>query len=135
MQITETYSNGTLPISQGGGVPARIFADELRKQCRYHCLIQVKRPVGFWWCRLLLIAISGLNSSYLAPFFQSNPKIILGSLGAIVLLFFIVKYADWGLHQIAIFATAFFPVVLVNLVMAWNVSNGHPGLDLLFGYW
>jgi len=130
MQITETYSNGTLPISQGGDVPSRKFADELREQSGYHRLIQVRRAVGFWWYRLLLIVIAGLISSFLAPLFLSHPRIIIGGLGAVVLLFFVVKYVDWGILLVAIFATAFFPVVLQ--VKSLNASAEQPLIILFF---
>src|SRR6266571_4966097 len=112
MQIPDTFSKSAFPLSQGGDVPARKFADELRTQRRFHCLIQVRRAVGFWWYRLLLIVIAGLISTYLTPLFLSDPKIILGGLGAIVLFFFVAKHADWGLLLVSIFATAFFPDVL-----------------------
>src|SRR5437667_10068667 len=112
MQITDTYSDGTFPRSQSGDALARRFADELRKQRRDHRFIQLRRVLSFWWYRLLLILIAGIASPFLVPSLLDNPKIILGGLGAIVLLFFVAKYADWSLLLVAILATAFFPDVL-----------------------
>jgi O-antigen ligase len=112
MQITDTYSDGTFLPSQSGDALARRFADELRKQRRDHRFIQLRRILSFWWYRLLLILIAGIASPFLVPPLLDNPMIILGGLGAIVLLFFVAKYADWSLLLVAILATAFFPDVL-----------------------
>jgi len=130
MQIPDTFSKSAFPLSQGGDVPARKFAKELRKQRRDHRLIQVRRAVGFWWYRLLLIVIAGLISPFLTPLFLSDPKIILGGLGAIALLFFVAKYADWGLFLVAIFSTAFFPDVLQ--LKSLSASPMQPFIVLLF---
>lgn len=130
MQFTDTFSKGALPPTQGGEVSTRKFADELRKQRRYHRLILLRRATGFWWYRLLLVVIAGIASSFLAPLFLSSPKTIIGGIGAIVLLFFVAKYADWGLLLIAIFATAFFPAVLQ--VKSLSASPVQPLLVLLF---
>src|SRR2546425_722363 len=130
MQITDTFSGGVLPPTQGGDASARKFAGELRKQRRYHRLIQLRRATGFWWYRLLLIVIAGIASPFLAPLFLADPKIIIGGMGAIVLLFFVAKYADWGLLLIAIFATAFFPAVLQ--VKSLSASPVQPLIILLF---
>ena len=130
MQITDSFSGGVHPPAQGGDASARKFAGELRKQRRYHRLIQLRRATGFWWYRLLLIVIAGLISPFLAPLFLANPKIVIGGLGAIVLLFYIAKYADWGLLLIAIFATAFFPAVLQ--VKSLSASPVQPLLIVLF---
>jgi O-antigen ligase len=130
MQITNTVSKSAFPPTQGEDASARKFAGDLRKQRRYHRLIQLRRATGFWWYRLLLIIIAGLISSYLAPLFLADPKIIIGGMGAIVLLFFVAKYADWGLLLIAIFATAFFPAVLQ--VKSLSASPEQPLIILLF---
>ena len=130
MQITNTVSKSAFPPTQGEDASARKFAGELRKQRRYHRLIQLRRATGFWWYRLLLIIIAGLISSYLAPLFLADPKIIIGGMGAIVLLFFVAKYADWGILLIAIFATAFFPAVLQ--VKSLSASPEQPLIILLF---
>ncbi len=130
MQITDTYSKGVFPPSPDGDASARKFASELRKQRIRHRLIQLSRATGFWWYRLLLIAIAGLASPFLAPLFLADPKIIIGAMGAIALLFFVVKYADWGLLLVAIFATAFFPAVLQ--VKSLSASPVQPLLILLF---
>jgi O-antigen ligase len=130
MQITDTFSGGASPLSPGGDASARKFASELRKQRRHHRLIQLRRATGFWWYRLLLIVIAGLASPFLAPLFLASPKTIIGGMGAIVLLFFVVKYADWGLLLIAIFATAFFPAVLQ--VKSLSASPVQPLIILLF---
>ena len=112
MQITEAYSNGAFPSSENGNASSGKLAMELRQQHRNHRLIQLRRATGFWWYRLLLIITAGLISALLAPMFLAYPKIIIGGLGAIVLLFFVVKYVDWSILLVAIFATAFFPAVL-----------------------
>ena len=130
MQITNTVSKSAFPPTQGEDASARKFAGELRKQRRYHRLIQLRRATGFWWYRLLLIIIAGLISSYLAPLLLADPKIIIGGMGAIVLLFFVAKYADWGLLLMAIFATAFFPAVLQ--VKSLSASPEQPLIILLF---
>lgn len=130
MQITDTYSGGASSSLPGGDASTRKFAGELRKQRMRHRLIQLRRATGFWWYRLLLVVIAGLISPFFAPLFLSNPKIIVGALGAIVLLFFVAKYADWGLLLIAIFATAFFPAVLQ--VKSLSASPVQPLVVLLF---
>jgi O-antigen ligase len=130
MQISDTFSGGASPSLPGGDASTRKFASELRKQRRNHRLIQLRRATGFWWYRLLLIVIAGLASPFLAPLLLASPKIIIGGMGAIVLLFIVVKYADWGLLLIAIFATAFFPAVLQ--VKSLGASPVQPLIILLF---
>src|SRR5260370_34143030 len=112
MQITDMSTASTVPPTTSGDVSARKFANDLRRQRRYHRLIRLRRATGFWWYRLLLIVMAGLAAPFLAPPLIDSPKIFFGSMGAIVLLFFVSRYADSGLLLIAIFATAFFPAVL-----------------------
>ena len=112
MQITDMSTGGTFSPTTGGDESAKKFANDLRRQRRYHQLIRLRRTIGFWWYRLLLIVIAGLATPFLAPVLIADPKIFFGGIGAIVLLFFVVRYADWGLLLIAIFSTAFFPAVL-----------------------
>ncbi|HEY6287109.1 MAG TPA: O-antigen ligase family protein [Ktedonobacteraceae bacterium] len=130
MQITDTYSGGTFLPSPSGDASARKFAADLRRQHRYHRLIRLRRATGFWWYRLLLIVLAGLASPLLAPLLLASPKIFFGGMGAIVLIFFIARYADWGLLLIAIFATAFFPAVLQ--VKSLSASPVQPLIILLF---
>jgi O-antigen ligase len=130
MQLTNTFSGGASPPGRDGDAPARNIAGELRKQRRKHRLIQLRRATGFWWYRLLLVVIAGLASPFLAPLLLTYPKIVLGGMGAVVLLFFVVKYAEWGLLLIAIFATAFFPAVLQ--VKSLSASPVQPLIILLF---
>src|SRR6266566_2955877 len=130
MQITDTFSGGAFPPSQGGDASPRKLAGELRKQRRYHRLIRLRRATGFWWYRLLLIVIAGVASPFLAPLLLASPKIILGGVGAIVLLVFVVKYADWGLLLVDVFATAFFPAVLQ--LKSLSASPVQPLIVLLF---
>jgi len=130
MQITDMYPGSTFPPSPGGDAYERKFADDLRRQRRYHHFIRLRRATGFWWYRLLLIVIAGLASPFLAPLLLASPKIFFGGMGAIVLLFFVARYADWGLLLIAIFATAFFPAVLK--VKSLSSSQVQPLLILLF---
>src|SRR5260370_6646465 len=130
MQITDTYSGSTYPPSRGADESAQKFAGDLRTQRRYYRFIRIRRAIGFWWYRLLLIVIAGLAAPFLAPLLLANPKIFLGGMGAIVLLFFVARFADWGLLLIAIFATAFFPAVLQ--VKSLSASPVQPLIILLF---
>ncbi len=130
MQITDIYSEGAVPSSENGNASSGKLARELRKQRRYHRLIQIRRATGFWWYRFLLIIAAGLISAILAPMFLADPKIIIGGLGAIILLFFVVKYVDWGILLVAIFATAFFPAVLQ--VKSLSASPVQPLIILIF---
>ncbi len=130
MQITDMSTVGTFSPTTGGDESAKKFANDLRRQRRYHQLIRLRRTIGFWWYRLLLIIIAGLVSPFVAPVLIADPKIFFGGIGAIVLLFFVVSYADWGLLLIAIFSTAFFPSVLQ--VKSLSASPVQPLIILLF---
>jgi O-antigen ligase len=130
MQITDSFSGGASPSLPGADASARNIAGELRKQRRTHRLIRLQRAAGFWWYRLLLIVIAGLASPFLAPLLLTYPKIVLGGMGAVVLLFFVAKYADWGLLLVAIFTTALFPAVLQ--VKSLSASPVQPLVILLF---
>ena len=130
MQIADTFPKGAFPPSQGGGASLQKLTEELRKQRRYHRLIQIRRAISFWWYRLLLIVIAGLVAPYFAPLLMTDPKIIFGGMAAIVVLFYVVRYVDWSLLLIAICSTAFFPAVLQ--IKSLSASPLQPLIILLF---
>src|SRR5579859_426792 len=130
MQIADTFPKGAFPPSQGGDASMQQLTEELRKQRRYHRLIQTRRAISFWWYRLLLIMIAGLVAPFLAPLLMTNPKIIFGGMAAIVVLFYVVRYVDWSILLIAICSTAFFPSVLQ--IKSLSASPVQPLIILVF---
>jgi len=119
MQITNTFRNGAFPPSQGGGAPTPDVAGQIRKQRRYHNLIHLRRTLGLWWYRILLILLvsylAGQLGTILAPLILTNPKlliVVVGIVPAVVLVYWIVKRVEFGLLVTAVSATAFFPTIL-----------------------
>ncbi len=128
MQITDTFSQGGVPPSQGGN--AVDIADQLLRQRRQHKRIQLLRSVRFWWYRILLVVLGGLIIAFLSPSVLSIWKIIIGGLVAAVAVFLAVRRVEFGILMVSILGTAFFPIAFS--IKSLNVYPAVPFLPLLF---
>jgi O-antigen ligase len=106
MQITGPIDDNALPSSPPDS------SSLLRRMRRRHRVIHLKRTLGFWWYRVLLIVLMGLLAPFLGPVFLANPKIVLGGAAGLVVMFWVVRRIEFGLVFAAISATAIFPLAL-----------------------
>ncbi len=111
MQITDTFSNSASPLPSGGGDAN--LASELRKQMRRHRSIFLRRTLGFWWFRILLVGFACMVAYLLGPLLANLSIIILLAVCLALLLLpvyiQVIRRLEFGLLSFALGTTALAP--------------------------
>lgn len=104
-------------LSNGGGVPD--IAAQLLQQKRRQRLIVLKRTIGLWWYRILLIALAVIFALFAGQIGYFDVKVLLGAAGGIVLFFWAVRRVQFGILLAAIVSTPIVPQIgqLKSLVL------------------
>jgi len=116
MQAAGRFS-GDSPPAHGGGVPA--IAAQLLQQKKRHRLIMLRRTIGLWWYRILLIALAVIVALFVGQIGYFDVKVFLGAAGGIVLFFWAVRRLQFGIVLAAIVSTPIVPQIgqLKSLVL------------------
>lgn len=107
MQTTNTFPSGASPLPQRGGTAD--FDSQLRQQRMRQQRILRRRMFQLWWPRILFIILGGLVAAVLGQFTLGFPKIVLGILATVVIVFLAVRFVEFGFFLVALTGTAFFP--------------------------
>ena len=117
MQVSGTSLNGGFP-SPGGGNSSDI-ATQLQSLRESQKRILLRRSIGFWWYRILLVILAGLLAGAFEPFVLQYWKYAIVVVVALIALFWLFRRVEFGLFMIAMVATPFFqfaiPIKSLNL--------------------
>ncbi len=110
MQIADTFSNGGLPPSSGGGA---LLATELHEQrVRHQCILRW-RALATWWYPVLLIVLgSAIAITLAATLGTTYPLPIFAGFMGLPVFFFLIKRVDFSLLLFAAGTTAIAPKLL-----------------------
>jgi O-antigen ligase len=117
MQVSGTSLNNGFP-SPGGGNSSDIAA-QLQSVRESQKRILLRRSIGFWWYRILLVILVGLLAGAFEPYVLQIWKYAVVVVVALIALFWLFRRVEFGLFMIAMVATPFFqfaiPIKSLNL--------------------
>lgn len=131
MRIANTLpNNGGFTPLQGRSAPATGNDSQLQQQKKRYGRIHLRRSLGFWWYRILLVILGSILAIVLGDLVFTLPKETFGILVALPVLFLFVRRAEYGLFLTGFLATALIPkaVALKSLVIYPSI----PFIFLLF---
>ncbi|HEV7128196.1 MAG TPA: O-antigen ligase family protein [Ktedonobacterales bacterium] len=72
-------------------------------------LVYFRRTLGFWWYRVLLVALAGCLAGVLGVFVLTFPKPVLGAVAMLIPTFWAIRRLEFGLVALGILATPLLP--------------------------
>src|SRR5438270_471504 len=110
MQITDTFSNGGLPPSSGGGAFLPDIASQLLQQQERHQRILRWRAFASWWYPVVLIILgSALAITLAATLGTTYPLPLFAAFMGLPVFFLLIKRVDFSLLLLAAGTTAIAP--------------------------
>src|SRR5438270_2215274 len=110
MQITDTFSNGGLPPSSGGGAFLPDIASQLLQQQERHQRILRWRAFASWWYPVVLIILgSAIAITLAATLGTTYPMPLFAAFMGLPVFFLLIKRVDFSLLLFAVTATAVAP--------------------------
>src|SRR5260370_1705525 len=128
MRIASTVAKTAPPAAPGGGVAD--IVGQLHQQQMRHRRIERLRTLQFWWYPISLVILGGLVAAVMGQSVLDLPKVTIGILIGLPLLFLTCKRLEFGLLIFAISVSPFIPSALK--VSTLYVSPAIPILLLLF---
>ncbi|MFL5663859.1 MAG: O-antigen ligase family protein [Ktedonobacteraceae bacterium] len=110
MQVSGTSLNGGFP-SRGGGNSSDIAA-QLQSLRESQKRILLRRGIGFWWYRILLVILAGLLAGAFEPYVLQIWHFAVVAVVALIVLFWLFRHVEFGLFLIAMVATPFFQIAI-----------------------
>lgn len=104
MQITNSFSQATPSHNEGVDM-----SDQIRRLQGRQRRILFFRSFGFWWYRILIVALAVIATAVLGQFAFTYPKEVFGGMVAIMLFCLAVRRIQFGILLAAIFSTTFLP--------------------------
>ncbi|HYL42506.1 MAG TPA: hypothetical protein VEU97_03885, partial [Ktedonobacteraceae bacterium] len=89
MQVSGTSLNGGFP-SPGGGNSSDI-ATQLQSLRESQKRILLRRRIGFWWYRILLVILTGLLAGAFEPYVLQIWKYAVVAVVALIVLFWLFR--------------------------------------------
>src|SRR2546421_11512336 len=113
MQIADTFSNGGLPPSSGGGAFLPDIASQLRQQQERQQRILRWRAFASWWYPVVLIILgSALAITLAATLGTIYPLPLFAAFMGLPVFFFLIKRVDFSLLLFAAGTTAVTPKLM-----------------------
>ena len=110
MQTADTFSNGGLPPSSGGGRLLTDIASQLRQQQERQQRIMRWRAIASWWCPVVLIILgSAIAITLAATLGTIYPLPLFAAFMGLPVFFFLIKRVDFSLLLFAAGTTAVAP--------------------------
>jgi len=106
------------------------MADQLRLQRIYHKRILRLRTIQFWWYPILFAVLGGVIAAALGQYALDIPKVVFGIVIGVPLIFFAVRYPEFGFLLFAVLVSPFMPSAIK--VSTIYISPALPLLFLLF---
>src|SRR6184192_1672639 len=98
MQITDTFSNGRLPPSSGGGAFLPDIASQLRQQQERQQRVLHWRAFASWWYPVVLIILgSAIALTLAATLGTTYPLPLFAAFMGLPVFFFLIKRVDFSL--------------------------------------
>jgi O-antigen ligase len=127
MQISNAFPRAVVPPSPAGGAPEN--AAQIRLERERHRRIQVARTLRIWWYPISLVVFGAVVATALGEYVFDQPKLIIGAIVGVPLVFLTIRRAEIGLVVLAACVTPFMPSALK--VSTLYISPAVPLLLLL----
>lgn len=97
MQIMGRLRAFSAILALGMGTPPRAASSEMRTIQRRYRWIHLRRALGFWWWRVLLVVLGGCVGAALGQVAMVQWKVVIAALLVPVVVFFMLRRLEVGL--------------------------------------